>query len=290
MNCSDVQALLAEYLLRELSPEQQAAVDLHLDQGCDQCVAVLKELDASASLVFDSIEAVAPPPELLSQVHDRIGEAGPPRSKPGDDSIETETIAESEAWSVDIASATHRHVTAQPVRQIDAGSPLSQSIPSNLLRVLFAMAGCFAGFYFVPHSSPPPAEPFESVFESSVARPDVRTVHNGSIYPPARSDQRRGQVFWDLQARQVHFVLDEAGVTQPTPDRTVWFLTDQGNWYKGGTLTLDGAGFGFGVFDFPDTKETIVSAAITLPSDVSEPPTMAASLYVTESISESRSG
>jgi len=70
MDCSDIKALLSEYIDGTLDPETKNRVDQHV-ASCADC---REELASLKALVHElgSLEAVRPPEDFLAQVHERL--------------------------------------------------------------------------------------------------------------------------------------------------------------------------------------------------------------------------
>lgn len=72
MNCSEVQQLIPDLLLGEISADDEAVVRTHLSAGCEACAKVTAETEATFGLLFDVVPPDTPSPELADRLLARI--------------------------------------------------------------------------------------------------------------------------------------------------------------------------------------------------------------------------
>jgi anti-sigma-K factor RskA len=85
VTCDEVQQLLPSYVTGMLDADQAAAVRAHLDSGCADCLAALRETEGSLELFTESLAPMNPPPrikaKLMAAAGDRnLQQATQPRS------------------------------------------------------------------------------------------------------------------------------------------------------------------------------------------------------------------
>lgn len=72
MDCNKAQSLIPELVLETLADEERHTLRRHLEGGCEACNQELDQLTEAASLVADTLEPIAPSPQLKTHLLEQI--------------------------------------------------------------------------------------------------------------------------------------------------------------------------------------------------------------------------
>ena len=213
MNCDDVQDLLVEYLLDELSEDNRSEITKHLQKGCIDCLALERELMGGADALWAAIPDEPVSPELRSRILTR-------------------------------ATATNNLLNRTDSISISRRSVGSNSRAGVLPYVLAFAAGILLTAWVVPTRFV--NSPVEKVAAMQVRSPSDSFAVNPATLPldsdisavkqtktflvsmerSNKSSQIEGHVVWDPLNHEVHFFGSGAERTPPGMVYVIW-LTDQ---------------------------------------------------------------
>lgn len=257
MQCHDIESLVADYVLGQLSEEQTRKVQRHL-ADCGACRQLATETREAAACLAWAPPAAAPPEELEQQLLEQI-------SAPATVRIDRSTGDVAEAISV--FAGRRGWIAAASLLAVAAGVGMWLGATTAAWR-----PGVVAS------DARRAAQEALSRRIDAIQRKNERAAGGALQYAALEGDANiEGYVAADLLARQWHLLV--RGLAAPPAGRKyhVWLDVDNAKgadrWQKGGWLPLDAHGSASLVIEMPDDLRPVQRLIITAELPGVEEPT-----------------
>jgi hypothetical protein len=226
MKCDEIQDLLVEYLLDELSENESSAISNHLRRGCAECLSLEQEILEG----MDGLLAAIPEEPISAADRSRILASA---------TSDTPTIR---TWP---GSYSNSNVRTNSQSVIEGGHPAETTSWTGVLPYLLAFAAGILLMTFVVPSRVDKLMSGKKPEAQSLSASDSFAVHPGTIPSDSelssekhsktllvsmersnKSSQVEGHIVWDTLNHEVHF-FGSGITTPPTGMQYVLWLTDQ---------------------------------------------------------------
>ncbi len=246
MECQKANELLPGYVVDSLSPDERAQLVQHLENGCQTCQQEFEELTMAATALAESLEPLAPRPEVKQALLSRV--------------------AADQQFNEDAAKATPRTIE-QPV----AAQRMRRSFFPYVAASLGALvAGSLvANFFQWPMDANPQATPplatrqWQQSLEAAEKAFGVPRARLANFAKNVAGQGFQTTIFHDHVAGQLHVLVSET--PPPTAEHRLWFwlLDRAGKVLSGGQLDDLGQQRAAGVIDIIDLPEEPFEAILT---------------------------
>ncbi|MCA9129571.1 MAG: zf-HC2 domain-containing protein [Planctomycetales bacterium] len=256
MNCQAVQDQLVAFVLDELSVEERADLELHIQEGCEECNQQLRDVYDGIDLLFDAV----PRSQISRKVVDRTlalasGSMAKPCNKYDEPSVsEPRTIARFRDYGLSDAHFTPRTSPGSSLKFLLCSAAsflvgifgmaclLSQS-PLSKQQVVNHQEGL--------NGSQPPESGSIDFGGATPLPPSVRIANDAtgstsfvSLRQTNSSlpDQLRGCVIWDFIGKQIHFYGSHFPRPSAKHEYVLWVTNKAGSDFRRHPLTIGSDG------------------------------------------------
>lgn len=261
ISCEHCREELPEYALGHATGAPAAAVDEHL-AACVVCRRELAEIESAWSAIALALPPATPRPEVFQRVADRIDSvdgAAPwvaKRSTPRSTASASPLTPRQRVLSYVVAASVFVALVGGSlyIKYAGQGNAPADQLADQAVRDLANRLGNL--------------QQLERMLNSG-------NVKLASLTPANSRDHASAYVVWDYPNKQWHFYALGLHAAPAGQTYQLWAVADGGAPLAGPTFTVDAAGIGGAVADFPTlAPRTAVKAVVTLePAGGSKTPT-----------------
>lgn len=194
MNCAELQNLLVQYLLNELSDEEHAAVESHLQNGCPACVQEIHELSESMHIVWSALPDRPLPDSLRSHVLEVCLNPNKPTSfkEARHSAVSSEPVKHPILWREALLALAAGILLMATWRIVFPGTSFGKTSSATVVGRTQPLADQL-------RMQPPPPASFSRAAEK-INQPLLVSLHSSS-----EVGDLKGQALWDRVNREIHF-------------------------------------------------------------------------------------
>ena len=214
MNCDDVQNLLVEYLLDELSDDKRFVIAMHMKRGCARCLDFEREILDGMDGLFTAIPEDPISPEHRSQILARATSVTPYSPIRTASSSTFNHSAEFHVWTsalpylLAFAAGVLLMATVFPFRSANSSAG---NVPDPKLS---SLSNSFA------------VDPATIPSDSEISVGNHKNTLMVSMERSNKSSEIEGRIVWDNLSHEVHFFGNGVAPSPPGMRYVMW-LTDQ---------------------------------------------------------------
>ncbi len=252
MDCHKAIELVPEYVVDTLSSEDRAALQRHLDEGCQRCRQELDEQAEAASLLGEALHPVNPRAELRAKLLEQID-------------------SEPQLPTTEIAPSTRQHESKantgdKPFRLIDC-------FPFVAASLLAVAAGSLLANVANRQSVDDSLVQVELQLKEQWQR---RIIAAEQAFGPPRAQivglnatseqQFQAAIFYDRIAKQLHVMASQVPPPPAGQHPYLWLLDPEGRVLTGNPLKYIDFNRAAAIVDLPSLPKNIAGALITYES------------------------